>query len=165
MIDNQIGCYMSALRRQPNAAAVISGKGDYCNIKGMLRFYQLRNCTLVALDISGLPTVYDKCMSPVFGFHIHEGECCTGNETDPYADTKAHFDMCENDHPYHSGDMPPIFSCNGSGFMIFITDRFCVRDIVGRTVVIHAHPDDFHTQPSGNSGAKIACGEIMAICN
>lgn len=164
MIENNIGCYMSALRRQPNAMALIRGKGEYCDIKGTVRFYQLRSGVLTALEISGLPTLCDKCKSPVFGFHIHEGECCTGNAGDPYADTGAHFDMCENMHPYHSGDMPPIFSSCGFGFMIFLTDRFCVRDIVGRTVVVHAHPDDFHTQPSGSSGEKIACGEILASC-
>ncbi len=165
MIENNVGCYMSALRRQPNAAAVISGEGEYCRIKGSVRFYQLRNGVLTALEVSGLPCEESKCQSPVFGFHIHEGGCCCGDETDPYADTRSHFDMCGNPHPYHSGDMPPIFSANGSGFMIFLTNRFCVRDIIGRTVVIHAHPDDLHTQPSGNSGVKIACGEIMAFCN
>ena len=41
-----------------------------------------------------------------------------------------------------------------------VTDRFTISDIIGRTVVIHKSPDDFTTQPSGNAGAKIACGEI-----
>ena len=43
--------------------------------------------------------------------------------------------------------------------MIYI-DKFKPQDIVNRTLVIHEHPDDFHTQPSGYSGGKIACGEI-----
>ncbi|BDZ83738.1 hypothetical protein Lac2_18720 [Claveliimonas bilis] len=33
---------------------------------------------------------------------------------------------------------------------------------MGKTVVIHDMPDDFRTQPSGNSGEKIACGQIVA---
>ena len=41
------------------------------------------------------------------------------------------------------------------------TDRFHVRDIIGRTVVIHSDPDDFRTQPAGNAGTKIACGVIV----
>lgn len=44
--------------------------------------------------------------------------------------------------------------------MYVLTDRFRVRDIIGRTVVIHSGPDDFHTQPAGNAGEKIACGVI-----
>lgn len=58
----------------------------------------------------------------------------------------------------HSGQL-----CAGNSddaFSIFLSDRFNVYDILGRTVVIHLHPDDFHTQPSGNSGMKIACGMI-----
>ena len=39
-----------------------------------------------------------------------------------------------------------------------IRDR--IRDILGRSIIIHAMPDDFATQPSGNSGAKIGCGVI-----
>lgn len=51
--------------------------------------------------------------------------------------------------------MPPLFGADGEALLIFLTDRFRVRDIVGRTVIIHAMPDDFTTQPSGNSGAKM----------
>jgi Cu-Zn family superoxide dismutase len=33
-------------------------------------------------------------------------------------------------------------------------------DIVGRGLIVHADPDDFKTQPTGNAGARIACGVI-----
>ena len=41
------------------------------------------------------------------------------------------------------------------------TGRFMPEDVIGKTVVLHGMPDDFHTQPSGDSGMKIACGEIV----
>lgn len=44
--------------------------------------------------------------------------------------------------------------------MMFFTNRFSIEEIIGRTVVIHDMTDDFKTQPSGNSGKKIACGVI-----
>jgi Cu-Zn family superoxide dismutase len=44
--------------------------------------------------------------------------------------------------------------------MGFVTNRFTVKEIIGRTIVIHDSPDDFTTQPSGNSGKIIAIGEI-----
>ena len=47
--------------------------------------------------------------------------------------------------------------------MIYI-DKFSPKDIIGRTVVIHENIDDFHGQPAGNSGTKIACGEIKSFC-
>jgi Cu-Zn family superoxide dismutase len=36
------------------------------------------------------------------------------------------------------------------------------NSIVGRAVVVHKDPDDFKTQPAGNSGARVACGVIVA---
>ncbi len=33
-------------------------------------------------------------------------------------------------------------------------------DIVGKGVIVHKDPDDFKTQPTGNSGARVACGVI-----
>ena len=47
------------------------------------------------------------------------------------------------------------------GYLSVKTDRFSVNEIIGRTVVIHSDPDDFHTQPAGNAGKKIACGVIQ----
>lgn len=60
------------------------------------------------------------------------------------------------------GDLPPLLANRGGyAMMIFYTDRFRPREILGRTLVIHDMPDDFRTQPSGNSGMKIACGLIF----
>ena len=39
-------------------------------------------------------------------------------------------------------------------------NKFKIKDILGRVIIIHDMPDDFTTQPSGNSGTKIACGKI-----
>jgi len=60
----------------------------------------------------------------------------------------------------HEGDLPPLMSYSGKAYMAVITDRFMINDIVGKTLVIHSDRDDFTTQPSGNAGTKIACGEI-----
>lgn len=59
--------------------------------------------------------------------------------------------------------MPPLFGNNGYAFSIFLTNRFCVCEIIGRTVIIHLHPDDFHSQPSGALETKIACGLIKEV--
>ena len=45
--------------------------------------------------------------------------------------------------------------------MSVLTDRFNLREIIGKVVIIHRNIDDFSTQPAGNAGAKIACGKIM----
>ena len=118
---------------------------------------------LVTADIYGLPTGETGCDSGVFGFHIHEGEDCGSNGQEPFSNTKGHYNPRDCPHPYHAGDLPPLFENDGYAYMSFLTNRFTATEIIGRTVVIHLKPDDFHSQPSGNSGEKIACGVIKAL--
>lgn len=142
------------------AAASVAGSASYPSLRGRVTFKQLRNGVLVTAEIQGLPTQSEKCGGGVFGFHIHEGKECGGNEKDPFAQAKSHYNPKDCPHPYHAGDLPPLFSCGGYAYMSVFTNRFSLKDIVGRVVIIHSKPDDFTTQPSGNSGAKIACGQI-----
>ena len=152
--------YINKLCRKPDAAAELKGSADYPNIKAVVRFFETEKGTLVAVEADGLPSSEDICKSPILGFHIHSGIKCSGNDTDPFADALGHYNPHNCEHPYHAGDMPPLFSNKGYAFMIFLTDRFKVDEIIGKTVIIHSMPDDFKTQPSGDSGMKIACGVI-----
>ncbi len=154
----------SILMRRPDAVADIMGSEEYPEIWGTVQFYQTEAGILVVTEVRGLPEADDQCMSPVFGYHIHSGQFCSGNRQDAFADSMAHYNPDNCEHPYHAGDMPPLFGNNGYAFSIFLTGRFRICEIIGRTVIIHLHPDDFHTQPSGDSGMKIACGEIRQLC-
>ena len=109
---------------------------------------------LVVADVAGLP---QDNAAGFFGFHIHEGTACTGAG---FADTGGHYNPGNAGHPDHAGDLPPLMSQQGRAHLAVRTDRFRVQDVLGRTVVIHGHPDDFHTQPAGDSGTRIACGVI-----
>ncbi len=148
----------------PNAKAYIKGIDEFCNINGTVSFYKFRGKVIVVVDITGLPIAENNC-NTIFALHIHDGESCTGNFAEPLANTKGHFDKKLNPHPYHTGDLPPIFSNNGDGWFAFVTDKFSINDICGKTVIIHSNPDDFTTQPAGNSGEKIACGIIKTNSN
>lgn len=145
---------------RPSAIANIKGSCDYPDIRGTVRFYQTMQGVIVVAQISGLPAPEGECQYPVFAFHIHSGSSCTGNADDPFADAGSHYNPQNCPHPQHAGDMPPLFGNDGFAFSAFLTRRFCVRDVLGRTVIIHSGPDDFTSQPAGNSGKKIACGEI-----
>ncbi len=149
------------LKKSPDAAAWIIGSQDFPHIQGFVYFYQLHTGVLLIAEVSGLPYTTEPCENRVFGFHIHEGSTCTGNSEDPFANTGMHYNPNDCSHPHHAGDLPPLFGNNGLAFQSVFTNRFCVNEIIGRTVVIHNSPDDFVTQPSGNSGAKIACGQIF----
>lgn len=47
-----------------------------------------------------------------------------------------------------------------ASYMRVFINKFKVKGIIGKVIIIHDMPDDFTTQPSGNSGTKIACGKI-----
>ncbi|MBQ8400158.1 MAG: superoxide dismutase family protein [Clostridia bacterium] len=148
-------------RRAPSAFASLKGDSAHPMLFGSVLFYEHPQGTLVAVELRGLPTASTPCSSPVFALHIHEGGLCSGNASDPFAQAGAHYNPQNCPHPYHAGDLPPIFSAGGQAFSAFLTDRFTVREVTGRTVILHALPDDFSTQPAGGAGRKIACGEIL----
>ena len=150
------------LRQAPQAIAKIHGGEEYPHLCGHVYFYQTNHGVLVAADIIGLPTSAKHCGNRIFAFHIHSGNSCAGTHDDMFANSMGHYNPDNCPHPHHAGDLPPLFENNGCAFQVFLTDRFCVRNIIGRTVIIHSGPDDFTTQPSGNSGTKIACGEIKS---
>lgn len=155
--------FLSIPRGRPQAAATIAGSKDYPGISGSVRLYQASEGVIVLARISGLPRSDSPCRERIFGFHIHEGGDCGGNMDDPLADAMAHYNPNGCEHPYHAGDLPPLFGNNGLALSLFLTNRFSIDEVIGRTVILHDHPDDFTTQPSGNSGTKIACGVIRRI--
>lgn len=138
---------------KPTAKAIIKGNDAHPEIHGEVLFYQRKCAVLVAISVSGLP----QNDSGFYGFHIHQGDNCQGKD---FPNTGGHYNPDNKPHPKHTGDLPPLLSCSGNAYMEVQTNRFGICDIIGRTVIIHGDADDFRTQPSGNSGEKIACGVI-----
>lgn len=141
---------------KPAAIAWVRGEEHHSGLRGMVKFVPCRSGVLLLAQICGLPA----SPSGFFALHIHEGPDCAGPG---FANTGGHYDMADAAHPKHSGDLPPLLSCGGRACMAVLTDRFCLNDVIGRTVVIHSGPDDFETQPSGDAGSKIACGVIRSV--
>lgn len=105
----------------------------------------------------------------VHGFHVHEkGDCSSpdGNSAG------GHFNPSGAPHgpqeaPHHAGDMPALHSdANGMVEAKFMLAGLSIgsgpADVLNRAVIVHAQPDDYKTQPTGNAGARIACGIIGA---
>ena len=145
---------MQYCKKCPDALAQITGGTEAPQISGCVQFYQEDGWVTVVAMISGLPKTSE---TGFFGFHIHQGGVCSG---DGFSGTEGHYNPGQQIHPKHAGDLPPLLLCGGKAYLSVKTDRFCVNEIIGRTVVIHSDPDDFHTQPAGNAGRKIACGVI-----
>lgn len=147
---------MFSCSARPDATAQIRGGADAPHLAGQIQFYQECGRVLVIARLSGFPGK----KSDFFAMHIHNGETCSGTD---FSGTGGHYNPNEESHPDHAGDLPPLMSCHGKAFLAVRTERFRVCDIIGKTVVIHSAPDDFRSQPAGNSGTKIACGVIRGM--
>jgi Cu-Zn family superoxide dismutase len=104
------------------------------------------------------------------GFHIHDkGDCSApdgmsaGGHFNPTG--KAHGNPAAGEH--HGGDMPMLEAdASGNATLDVTLDTISLggdsATIVGRAVIVHKDADDYKTQPTGNSGARVACGVIAA---
>lgn len=137
------------------AAACLRGEGCGRDIVGTVRFYPSCDGVLVVAELRGLPDP-----EGIYAFHIHEGCSCEG---EGFPRTGGHYNPENRPHPAHAGDLPPVFAHRGRAFMAVYTGRFTISEIIGRTIVLHARPDDFTSQPAGAAGEKIACGEIRRV--
>lgn len=144
----------------PDAKAIVTGNNLHPDLYGVVLFYQLPFGVIVNAQFMGLPTTSGLNKSRFLGFHIHENGDCSQNETSDFNLTGNHYNPDNMPHPNHRGDLPPILNCNGFSWQSFLTTNFMVTEVIGRSVVVHSSYDDFMTQPSGNSGSKIACGII-----
>lgn len=146
--------YMSSER--PALLGILNGGVGHEDIKGLAAVFWLPDAVWLEAQFEGMPA------SEVFGFHIHDGAVCTSENS--FSDAGGHLDLCGEgvwcgQHPYHAGDLPPIFSdTNGSATMGVYLDRALVENFSGRTIILHSRPDNFTSQPAGNSGIRIACG-------
>lgn len=153
------------IKEAPDAMAWLRGSEAFPDIEGCVLFYEADGKTLVVTSLDGLTDVgareSDNCSGGFLGFHIHGGNECSGTTAEPFMNAGTHFNPKNCPHPLHAGDLPPVLIADGSAFGAVLTAGFTPDEVRGKTVILHAKPDDFMTQPSGNSGAMIACGKIV----
>jgi Cu-Zn family superoxide dismutase len=118
----------------------------------------------VQVDLTGVPP-------GTHGFHIHEKGDCGNNG----ANAGAHFNPTGMVHgapdavSHHAGDFGNVTAeANGEVHTRFTTHSISLKAAdptspVGRAVVLHEKADDLVTQPSGNAGARIACGIVETV--
>lgn len=101
------------------------------------------------------------------GAHLHQIGLCTppgfesaGGHWNPTGQQHGK----DNPAGMHKGDLPNILvGTDGRGaleYTVPMTSIAALMDADGAAVVIHAQPDDYRTDPSGSSGARIACGVL-----
>ena len=145
----------------PSATAKLEAtKGNAAN--GTVTFKQHGKHVMVHARLSGLKPFGEH------GFHVHEkGDCSSGDGMS----TGGHFNPTAKPHgpqdtDHHAGDLPSLKADAGGN----AEGRFHLAgvtlgdggptDLAGRGLIVHVGPDDYKTQPTGNSGARIACGVI-----
>jgi len=129
---------------------------------GTVTFTQQGKDVVVNAEVHGIPG------NGLHGIHIHEGSECLAPE---FNTAGGHFAPNGNPHacpptePRHAGDLGNIEVVDGTGSLNQVTDQISLgtgpTSVIGRTVILHEGEDDCTTQPSGNSGARIACGQIV----
>jgi len=104
------------------------------------------------------------------GIHIH----AVGNCAPTFAAAGGHFNPDKHQHGLlsskgrHAGDLPNmVVDAEGNATYEVVTELVTLRegerslfDQDGSALVIHAGPDDYRSDPAGNSGDRIACGVI-----
>jgi Cu-Zn family superoxide dismutase len=132
------------------------------DVRGTIRFTKTGNGVKIVADVEGL-TPNQK-----HGFHIHEFGDCSAPDATSAGD---HYNPEGHDHgdpaankERHAGDLGNLQAdANGKAHYEATVDNITLggvkNPIVGRSVIVHAKPDDFG-QPTGNAGARIACGVI-----
>jgi Cu-Zn family superoxide dismutase len=142
-------------------AALEPTKGNTAG--GRVDFVQKGDKLIVTARVSGLAPGQH-------GFHIHDkGDCSSGDGMS----AGGHFNPADMPHGapssprHHGGDMPMLAAdAYGNATLTAELNGITIgggsTNIVGRSVIVHKDPDDYTTQPTGNSGARVACGVIRA---
>ena len=139
------------------SAVIIDSSG---NSVGTAKFTESATGTVhVNVKVSGLS-------AGLHGIHIHAVGACSPT----FGAAGPHHNPTLEPHGMHSGDLPNlIVNSAGEGrlnakihHVTLSTGPVSVFDADGSAIVIHADPDDFLTQPTGNSGARVACGVLAA---
>lgn len=148
---------------RPYAVAYVRGSEVFPEIAGRILFFPAgERGVLVVANVRGLPVSPAVCESNIFAMHIHENAACESAAHDAFHSAGGHLNPENCPHPAHAGDLPPLFAtANGSAWSAFLTDRFGIAEIIGKSVIVHRNPDDFTTQPAGGAGERIACGTIV----
>lgn len=147
------------------AAAIADGTGK--NV-GIAHLRETRLGVRVQVDVTGLPP-------GEHGAHIHAAGKCEGPD---FATAAGHFNVNGGIHGVagtpgsHAGDLPNlVVGADGKGSLLFYSPFLSLNPAMsngltfgaGTAIVIHAAKDDEHTDPAGNSGARIACGVVKKL--
>ncbi len=138
------------------SVALVNGSGA---VTGSVELEPRRDGTNLRISVRGLPP-------GEHGLHLHAVGRCDGPA---FQSAGGHWNPAGRQHGHlnpqgsHAGDLPNLaVSSSGNGALNFLVTGSSLADSDGTSLVIHAKPDDYRTDPSGNSGDRIACAVLAA---
>jgi Cu-Zn family superoxide dismutase len=153
----------AALAAAPTKAVAQLQPTKDSKVSGTVTFTKAAAGVKVTAHLTGLA-------AGMHGFHVHEFGDCSAPDA---ASAGGHFNPTADPHSApseahrHTGDMGNVEAkSDGTGDLEYVDARLSFEgdnSILGRAVILHANPDDLKTQPTGNAGARIACGVIGAV--
>jgi superoxide dismutase, Cu-Zn family len=135
------------------------------SVKGDLTLTDEGTAVSIRGEITGLAAGKEH------GFHVHEiGQCALPD----FTSAGGHFNPTKDPHggpkstARHLGDMPNVKADKDGRVTVDVSVKGVTlvdkdgapHEILGKALVVHAMPDDYKTQPSGDSGDRVACGVI-----
>src|SRR5262245_31858201 len=157
-----------ALAQTPAAKSAASSKGISVlhptagnKVTGTVTFTPVADGVQIHAELTGLA-------GGKHGFHVHEfGDCSAADASS----AGAHFNPTSQPHAgpdataRHEGDMGNVEAdSSGNAKLDYVDHQISLasgdKSVIGRSVVVHTKADDLKTQPTGDSGARVACGVI-----
>ena len=149
-------CGCTGMAQHPTAQATLLPTHDNA-ARGSVTFTPDGDKLIVTENVSGLAP------GP-HGFHIHEHGDCSAPDASSAGN---HFNPDQRPHgpSYHegghAGDLGNLIAdSSGVALARYEVDGLSLDKVVGHSVIVHANGDDLVSQPSGNSGPRLACGPI-----